>query len=403
MRWKNMIKIIIPTFIKEKDILNDEILSDICQKSFNENTYNIEFEERQNGRYIQLVKDEEVHIVCLSASEQEYQGRNSFLSQFLGTAFTRYKMLEQENKRMEVYLLMTSDQAFIPYQKFIYRCCRTLKINLLNIAESILPFSTYKDIKNTRAEISDRNTGNNSSYFSDTGEFVEFFAKCYGANGKESVFLAMVVKELTDKPIVIYQVEDRGQRKLSDPDRAMLESNGFTFGEEIISDDFNRINLDENEKELRNQPAFRLNLFQKFGDKKCYLCECNIDSMIIASHIHRVTDIKKDTTISEEDKKQQIIDGNNGLWLCANHDKLFEYGLIYFDRRRLMISKKLNSDQQNFVKLITFSRSYDTTSDYIICEESNSLETGMNFEISEEDYSEKMEFYLEKHKNRVMN
>ena len=37
-----------------------------------------------------------------------------------------------------------------------------------------------------------------------------------------------------------------------------------------------------------------LNLFKKFGDKKCYLCDCDIDSLIIASHIHRVTDIKND-------------------------------------------------------------------------------------------------------------
>ena len=39
-----------------------------------------------------------------------------------------------------------------------------------------------------------------------------------------------------------------------------------------------------------------MNLFEKFGDKKCYLCDCDIDHMIIASHIHRVTDIKNDAT-----------------------------------------------------------------------------------------------------------
>ena len=165
--------------------------------------------------------------------------------------------------------------------------------------------------------------------------------------------MAMVVKQLTEKKIVIYQVEDNGQKSLSTPDREILLKNGFDFGEDIISEEFNRVNLDAPEKDLRDQPAFRLNLFKKYGDKKCYLCDCDIDSLIIASHIHRVTDIKNDKNISDEEKKKQIIDGDNGFWLCANHDKLFEYGLIYFNNQKMVISSRLSEDQQRFVKEIT--------------------------------------------------
>lgn len=395
-----MIKVIIPNFIKEKNILTDEIIKDICVRSFDDEPYNIEYEERSNGRYIKLIKNEEVHYVCLSASEDEYQGRNSFLSQYLGTAFCRYEADETSNKKMEVYLLMKNESAFLPYQMFIYRCCKTLQINLLNIEDTIFPFSTYKEIKNVRSLTSDRNTGNNSSYFSDTGDFIEFFAKCYGANGKESVFMAMVVKQLTEKKIVIYQVEDHGQKSLSNPDKEILLKNGFEFGEDIISEEFNRVNLDAAEKDLRDQPAFRLNLFKKFGDKKCYLCDCDIDSLIIASHIHRVTDIKNDKNITDEEKKKQIIDGDNGLWLCANHDKLFEYGLIYFDDRKLVISNRLNEEQQEFVKEITTQLTTPQIKGFMVAEDTVPYGTP-SFDIKDEDYNDNMKHYLDLHKLRA--
>lgn len=348
-----MIKVIIPTFLEKKNVLNNETISDICFRSFGESDFVKESEKRGNGRYIKLEKDNEVHYVCLSANESEYDGRNSFLSQFLGTAYSRFLQSSEENKKMEVYLLMTNEHAFSAYQKFIYRCCKTLGVKLLNVATVYLPFASCKELKDARTQVSSRNTGNKSSYFSDNGDDIELFAKCYGANGKESVFMAMVVRQLTDKQIIIYQVEDHGQKSLSEPDREILKQAGFKFGEDITSDEFGKVDLNKDEKDLRNQPAFKLNLFEKFGDKKCYLCDCDIDHMIIASHIHRVTDIKNDTALNDDEKKKQIIDGDNGLWLCANHDKLFEYGLIYFNNKDLIISNRLNDSQKDYVKNIT--------------------------------------------------
>ena len=395
-----MVKVIIPNFIKEKKILNKIIIKDICKRSFNDESFNIVYTNRSNGRYIKLIKNDEVHYVCLSASKKEYKGRNSFLSQYLGTTFCRYETDDSLNKKMEVYLLMNNEESFLPYQKFIYRCCKTLQINLLNIDEIIFPFSTYKEIKNVRSLTSDRNTGNNSSYFSDTGDFIEFFAKCYGANGKESVFMAMVVRQLTEKKIVIYQVEDHGQKSLSNPDKKILLKNGFEFGESIISEEFNRVNLNATEKDLRDQPAFRLNLFKKFGDKKCYLCDCDIDSLIIASHIHRVTDIKNDKTITDDEKKKQIIDGDNGLWLCANHDKLFEYGLIYFDDRKLVISNRLSEEQKEYVKNITTKFMSSKVNECMTAGDTFSYDLS-SFSIKETDFNENMKHYLDLHKLRA--
>lgn len=192
------------------------------------------------------------------------------------------------------------------------------------------------------------------------------------------------------------------QKKLSEPDREVLKKNGFSFGEDIIENEFNKVDLTATEKDLRNQPAFRLNLFKKFGDKKCYLCDCDIDNMIIASHIHRVTDIKHDVKLTDDEKKKQIIDGENGLWLCANHDKLFEFGLIYFDDKKLVVTEKLQNYQQKYIKRITnkLDDIFEKSSEYfVVAEESESYENNV-FYIDDKDFTYKMKCYLKLHKLR---
>lgn len=371
-----MIKVVVPNFLEKKNILNDEIISDVCYSSFGESEFIKEIEKRENGRYIKLERDNEIHYVCLSAIKVE--GRNTFLSQYLATVYRSFLYDVHANKKMEVYLLNTSEKAYTPYQQFVYRCCKTLGIKLLNVYGDYSPFSSFVDMKMARNKTSNKNKGNKSSYFNDTGEVIELFAKCFGANGKESVFLALVLKCVTERTIKIYEVAERNVEFLVNSDREMLMQKGIDFGRNIGKERLGKVELNKSEKELRNQPAFRLNLFEKFGDKKCYLCDCDIDHMIIASHIHRVTDIKNDVALSDDEKKKQIIDGDNGLWLCANHDKLFEYGLIFFNNKDLVLSDRLNDTQKNYVKNITAESS-----------------------IKDCDYNSKMSYYLELHKARA--
>ena len=104
-------------------------------------------------------------------------------------------------------------------------------------------------------------------------------------------------------------------------------------------------------------------------------------------------------TISEE-KKKQIIDGDNGLWLCANHDKLFEYGFIYFDNQKMVISNRLNTEQQEFVKKITTKLSVPKTVEFIVSE--NDVPYGTpSFNIVDADFNDNMKHYLELHKTRA--
>ena len=145
--------------------------------------------------------------------------------------------------------------------------------------------------------------------------------------------------------------------------------------------------------------------------KRCYLCNCDIQRLIIASHIQRVTDINKlDLPFSE--KRKLAIDGDNGLWLCANHDKLFEYGLIYFEDNMLKISDSLTKEQTKYVKYLTFDikkniEKLNSSDVFMVAEDSEIYGTiehslGENtFIIAQCDYNENMHNYLEIHKKRT--
>ena len=60
------------------------------------------------------------------------------------------------------------------------------------------------------------------------------------------------------------------------------------------------------------------------------------------------------STLDETEKRRRAVDGDNGLWLCATHDKLFEYGKIYFDERgALALNPALTVAQREYVERIT--------------------------------------------------
>lgn len=106
--------------------------------------------------------------------------------------------------------------------------------------------------------------------------------------------------------------------------------------------------------------------------------------------------------MSEAEKKNQIINGDNGFWLCANHDKLFEWGLIYFDKDKMIIRDSLSEFQKKYIYDLTFYlekiyNSFNTDKEFNVIEVDNLLE----FHIKEEHYNEIMEKYLEIHKQRT--
>lgn len=91
-----------------------------------------------------------------------------------------------------------------------------------------------------------------------------------------------------------------------------------------------------------SQGAFR-RLLLLANNHKCQLCNVTTTSVLRASHI-------KEWSIST---KEERMDSDNGLLLCANHDTLFDRHLISFDPNTggICISKSLNYKQRESLNL----------------------------------------------------
>ena len=92
----------------------------------------------------------------------------------------------------------------------------------------------------------------------------------------------------------------------------------------------------------QTQLIFKERLKREHG---CHCCLCGIENetLLIASHI-------QDASKSNIHEKA---DNNNGLLLCAQHDKLFDSGLISFDFQtgKIMISKFLNEKDRKLTNI----------------------------------------------------
>lgn len=104
------------------------------------------------------------------------------------------------------------------------------------------------------------------------------------------------------------------------------------------------------------QDAFRNRLIKKYGCK-CLMCNISNEEMLVASHIKRASD---------EDIYGKA-DYNNGLLLCANHDKLFDRYLISFEcfSGKIMISKSLTEEER---KICILDEKFSLPTDYLTAE-----------------------------------
>lgn len=95
------------------------------------------------------------------------------------------------------------------------------------------------------------------------------------------------------------------------------------------------------------QALFRNNLIAKEGCK-CAICNKKLEEVLIASHI---------VPFAESETVEEKADYENGLLLCALHDKLFDKHLISFDfnNGKLMYSNLLNDCLQEYQLCETLS------------------------------------------------
>lgn len=388
-----MIIIYLPTNQNLLNDLTDEILKHVCSGIYNTTTYETKTENRRTGRYIRIVNDEtdEVHYVCFSNPNNN--SRNAHLMQFVSPTYVEYYNDNSINKHLDIYLINPSGNDRTDYIKLFYRCFITVGIKLLNINDlgisGIVAFNSYDDIKSYRNKTSVRNAHNRSTYFTDDGGQISIFGKTFGANAMESFIFALTIRQITNKPVVFYPVLDNESDSLSAEQRNILTSQGIDYGDsiELLSSGYAKATKDTS----RNTGVFHYNLLQKFGDKQCYLCGCDLEHLVIGAHIERVTDIDNNTSYTTTQKAERSTDGDNGLWLCANHDKMFEYGIIYFDEYKMRIGAAITDRlQMNFITKSVFDmrQVYD---DEI---------TGTTFEVKPEHRNEKMLDFISKHVQR---
>lgn len=345
--------------------LTANILNDISKRLLNTIDYDVEWiEERNKGRLILLETSNEVHYINLSQTG-DVRGRN-YQVQSIPTALSIYlSELKYQKKKTSFwfYFLPFNGNNETNYMLFFYRVMKTIGIKFANpdfgLEHTVLKeYSTVKDMIQSRNTLREANSGNKSTYITDEGDYYHIYGKTFGANQKETTLLCFAISAITDKPVKLFQILDNDSTAISEQDKEAISNYSSLYGNYDIDvlDDSYQFDGDDSDtvKDNLRSPQFIYNLLSKFdGEKKCALCGCKIERIIQAAHIYPVADIRKRHDLDFSAKFKLAVDGDNGIWLCENHHKLFDSGLIWFEEGKLCISKKLNSDDLLFVKQVT--------------------------------------------------
>lgn len=350
------------TGIYFNNIVNKDILEDICKKitgiseftfEYVDNSYNNDFIEigYNKGRIVFLIYNNIINYI--SFSELTVGGRNSSV-QSVPTAFNIYYN-SVYSKRLFYYFLNTEGNK-TEYQMLIYRLMKTIGFEFLNdyevLNQKICGFTTIEDIMNIRKENSKRNKSNNSTYITkEKNNVYEIYGKTYGANKYETAMFCYALSVLAHpyQKLILYEILEGDLKELPKSSKEVINKMNKI---QIISTDMKL------EKQIFNSnlrsPRFIFNMLEKFGEKSCVLCECKIPELIQGAHIWNISDIKKNSYLSEKEKLEYATDGENGIWLCANHHKLFDENFFTFnDDGQIMYRDDIDIQNSFYINEIT--------------------------------------------------
>lgn len=345
--------------------LTKEILDDICYRVCNTKDYDIVWIEKRNrGRLITLETENIINYINLSQTGR-IQGRN-YQVQSIPTALSIFLNEEANNRKRSLfwfYFLPFEGDNETKYMLFFYRVMMTAKIKFLNPDfglehTQLMPYESVKDMIYARNHLREVNSGNQSTYITDEGDYYHIYGKTFGANQKETTLICFAISAIADKPVKLFQIVDNESKEISEQDKEAISNYSKSHGNksiEILDDSyqFDNDTSDHVHDNLRS-PQFIYNLLNKFGgEKKCVLCECKIDRIIQAAHIYPVAAIRRRNDLDFDNKLRLAVDADNGIWLCENHHKLFDSGLIWFEEGQLIISKKINQEDLMFIEQVT--------------------------------------------------
>jgi hypothetical protein len=346
-----------------KDILSKNILRDVCKRITGRTDYSVQFVDDVNdGRLATLEYKGTINYISFSESGK-IEGRNYFFQSF-PTALVKYLQETNRNKRIFFYFLKPDGNIKTPYFSFMYRLMKTAGTVFLNevayLSNAIAPFNTVDDIIAQRDLNRKKNRGNASTYITiDENNISQIFGKTYGANKYETALLCLAINRITTNPIEVYEIKEGGLIKLPKSAREIIVALGVSVFTSNLVIEQDREQFETNDS-LRS-PTYLYNLLEKLGDKKCSLCNCEIPQIIQGAHIYPVASIKRANNLSQDQKLDLAIDGDNGIWLCNNHHKLFDINVLYIaSDGRLKQKIEIEINHEEYIKDITINRQLST-------------------------------------------
>lgn len=323
-----------------QDQLDDESLKDICLKITGRSDYKCQYVDNDysddflsntynKGRLATLRYGDYVHFITFS--ELAIEGRNSSI-QSVPTAFNIFYMCPYEKKKLYYYFICKSGNPATDYHMFIYRLMQTVGFTFLNFPTSsaAISFVTIEDMMRARDKNRGTNKSNNSTYISknEDGEY-EAYCKTYGASKYESSLICYAMSMIIGnaEKIKLYEILEGNLKELPESSLQVLRKMDTV---DIIKTDltFEKKIFEESRGNQLRSPRYQYNLLDKLGEKHCALCGCTIPDIIQGAHIWPVASIRAAKSISLDDKVRYATDGDNGLWLCENHHKLFDRNII---------------------------------------------------------------------------
>ena len=341
-----------------KDILTPDILTDVCRQITGCADYTVEFDDQDynKGRLATLAHGNCVNYV--SFSEISVESRNSSFQSF-PSALVKFFSEEKRKKKLYFYFLPSTGNIETPYFIFMYRLMRTAGTIFLNNSEHltklIKPFNSVEDVVMAKDTIRERNRGNKSTYVTrDENGTLQIYGKTYGANKYETTLLCVAISKLSSEMVELYEITEGNLVSLPQAARQAIQNLGNI---KIIQSDLEIERKEYEESDSLRSPRFNFNLFERFGNKKCALCDCEIPELIQGAHIWPVATIKRAPNMNQEKKLEAAIDGNNGMWLCNNHHKLFDVNLILINEAgRTKCVSTLREEDEEYVCDVTINR-----------------------------------------------
>lgn len=333
-----------------ENILTRRILRDVCFKLTGRRDYNVTFINigYNIGRLATLEYNGFINYI--SFSEYEVGSRNSYFQSF-PSALVKYHQEINPNKNIYFYFLAPDGNIETDYFIFMYRLMKTAGAVFLNelehLTNEVIPFNSVSDIIAQRDLNRGRNRGNNSTYVTiDENNTLQIYGKTYGANKYETTLLCLAIYEITSYQMELYEIQEGNLTMLPASAREVIMALGIIV---VTSDLILEREQFERNDSLRS-PTFIYNLLEKLGDKRCALCECAIPQIIQGAHIWPVAHIKRANNINQNKKIEFAIDGDNGIWLCNNHHKLFDINILLItEEGRVKFKTNINENDEVYI------------------------------------------------------